>query len=978
VDSIGRLVSPVLIGRDDLLELAARRLAEAHAGRGHLLFLAGEAGIGKTRLLGAIERRAAVMGFDVVHGSAFPRDLEVAAAPLLDLARAMGRSASFVEAGATLTARLADGGPTTGDAHRRRRLLLLDVTDILVSAVGRTPVLFAFEDLHWADDLTLEVLSALARRLPDVPLVVVGTYRSDELYPRVPMREWRSRLLAGRLAEEVRLTRLTRDETSTLTRLLLGLEAPVPSVVVKAVHERTDGIPLHVEELLAVLVSRGLDVPDLVRAVDVPDSLEAAVLDRLERRSRAAEAVARAGAVIGRSFDIDLLTGVVGFGAARLDRALAELTDHFFLQPATDSSRYDFRHALIRDAIYGRIPLSLRRRLHARVADLAAAAGSGSDAFLSTHFEQAGRRVDAFRTALAAARAAVELNSHTEAYGLYRRAIHNLPRGLEPSEHACLLEELGAAAAAADENAAAAEALEAARERYLAVGSRIAGARVVVPLVAARHLVGDGLDERVARLTTGLEELADLRDDPDADAVRARLLAGLSAAYMLDRRLEESLEHGLRAREIAAALGDEPTESNAMTTVGSDLVFAGRMDEGWAMLEATVRRAREVGREAEAARAYRMVGSSASVLVEYERAEATLREGIDYAERVELWNHRHYMASHLAHVLWATGRWKEADAVAHGALADGRGGITTRITALHVIGYVALGRGDAARARDALDEARRLGEAMGELQRLSPALWGLAEVALLTDDPAAAADLCSRGREASAAVDDAAYLFPFLVTGTRALLAIADTAAAERWVEDVAAALRHRSIPGTLPAIDHAVGLVRLAQGSTGHARSSLEAAASAWSTRRRAWEGTAALLDLAACHQRAHRRVKAIRVADEARATAERLASPPLLARADALLRSARARDPADPPWTPLTAREFEVARLIGDGWTNRMIADELGISTRTVGAHVEHILARLGASRRAEIARWVAGVAAGQRMGAAETSGRPGSDRR
>ena len=110
---------------------------------------------------------------------------------------------------------------------------------------------------------------------------------------------------------------------------------------------------------------------------------------------------------------------------------------------------------------------------------------------------------------------------------------------------------------------------------------------------------------------------------------------------------------------------------------------------GLGVLEDAIATSRAAIGEAEAARGYRMLGTSASVLVEYARAERWLREGIEYAERVELWNDRHYMAAHLAHVLWATGRWDEAAELARQALADGRGGITTRNTALHVLGYVA-------------------------------------------------------------------------------------------------------------------------------------------------------------------------------------------------------------------------------------------------------------------------------------------------
>ena len=295
-----------------------------------------------------------------------------------------------------------------------------------------------------------------------------------------------------------------------------------------------------------------------------------------------------------------------------------------------------------------------------------------------------------------------------------------------------------------------------------------------------------------------------------AEAVRAQLLSALAAAYMLDRRLDEAIEYGEQSRVLSQAIGDEEAGLNTAATLGSVLLFAGESDAGWAMLDRATSRSVSLYHEAEAARGYRMVGTSASVLVEYDRAEKWLSTGISYAESVELWNHRSYMAAHLAHVQWACGEWQAAERNAEQSLADGRGGITTRITAQYVLGYLAMGRADWGGATELLGEALALGESMAELQRISPPLWGLAETALLRGDHGDAIALCERGFELSDEVCDAAYLFPFLLTGTRARLAHHDADGAQDWISRVEKVLARRAIRGTLPAIDHARGLLEL------------------------------------------------------------------------------------------------------------------------------------------------------------------------
>ncbi len=211
------------------------------------------------------------------------------------------------------------------------------------------------------------------------------------------------------------------------------------------------------------------------------------------------------------------------------------------------------------------------------------------------------------------------------------------------------------------------------------------------------------------------------------------------------------------------------------------------------------------------------------------------------------------------------------------------------------------------------------------------------------------------GLEASEAVGDAAYVYPYLVTGVRAHLELGDPLGARRFLDRAALLIRRRAVPGTLPALDHAEGILALAEGSTGQARTALAAAAEAWAARRRVWEGTQALIDLGRARLRSHQRAEATAVAEAARDAAVALQAPALETAATGLLGRVR-RGVQPDPWAPLTAREFEIARLVAEGRTNAEIGAELGIARKTVSAHLDHISTKLGVRRRAEIAAWTA----------------------
>ena len=299
--------------------------------------------------------------------------------------------------------------------------------------------------------------------------------------------------------------------------------------------------------------------------------------------------------------------------------------------------------------------------------------------------------------------------------------------------------------------------------------------------------------------------------------------------------------------------------------------------------------------------------------MDYGAADAAIGEGLRYADAIEQSHCRQMMAATSALMAWNAGRWDEADVIARQELAE-RGCRRGILGALDVTSLVLLGRGDVDGARQRLDESLAAGRRVGEIQYILPPLWGELELDLVVGDPAGAVARATEALDLATSSGERALLIPFVVPSVRAWLALHRPDEAERWL---ARALEHldgwdAAVGAALP---HARGLIRLANGSLGAAREAFETAIRGWTDRHRVWEATWAQLDLAQTLMRMNRYGDAASQLVAVRDTATALRSAPLLARADELGWIARGPARSTEAWHPLTAREFEVARLIAEG---------------------------------------------------------------
>jgi len=426
-----------LVGRDAEMQRLIARLDRARSGEGGIVLLSGEAGVGKTRLVTELVRRspdALVICGAAVHSGTAPYG------PVVTALRTRLRSEPDALAGCgPLASHLAMILPELGPpaAATDRPTLLEAVRCALAHLARERLTVMVLDDLHWSDEATLELLSALAEPLAELSVLVLGAYRSDGLPRGHGLRRLRHELRrAGRL-DELALGPLDRDGVARLLGSVLG-RSPAPSLV-RAVDDATQGTPFFVEELAgALLVSGGLQDAgqglELTRhgEVPLPETVRDAVLVGASELSEAARAAAAAAAVAGETFDLELV------GSLSSPEGVAELLERGIAREH-DGGAAVFRHGLTREALYADVPWMRRRSLHRAIAAALEAAGAPSGA-VAAHWLGARDGARARRALLTAAAEAEAVHAFRDGAEAGHKALELWPEGEEEALRADALE----------------------------------------------------------------------------------------------------------------------------------------------------------------------------------------------------------------------------------------------------------------------------------------------------------------------------------------------------------------------------------------------------------------------------------------------------------------------------------------------------------------------------------------------------------
>lgn len=956
VGPAGRTAPERIVGRAEQLEQLRVTLDEVVTDGSRFVLIGGDAGVGKTTILQTFvaelgstlaDRRAQVVLGQCVPlgGDGLPFAPIVGA--LRDLIALHGVEQILAWAGAGrqgLGALLPDlvQAPRQGDSIR---LQLFEAVAMLwerASELG--PLIVIMEDIHWADESTRHLLRFLARALTDSPVMVIATFRTDELTRRHPLRPFLAEL--GRFPSTVRIDvpRLDRAEVAELLGRLL--DRPPSNVVIDLVHRRSEGIPYFVEELTRS-AARG--------CVDMPDTLRDALNVRIQTLSDAAQDTLRLAAVAGNRVSHGLLEAVADISADALEENLREAIDAAVL--TMDEGGYSFRHALLREVIHDDLLPGQHARLHARFAAVLEARpellsganpelmGTDTAALeIAHHWSAAHDVTKAFSWSIKAATSGSP--AHYEALRMYERALELWDRVDDPESiagpRALLLEQAAVVAHDAGEPERSLALITASLDETSASSPTELANRLVIKGGVLANLMRPGAVE-------ALEQAADLVPAEPPSRLRAHLLDRWAANLMLTGDRRAAIAAATQAIEAAIATGSGSIESSARNTLGTSLVGLGAEDGGLAELS----RAGELARDSSRTLVRFSVNYSDALHLagRYHEAVNQALAGVEVARSLGLERSSGAMlAGNAAEPLLALGEWSRARHMVERALElDPPAHHHAHLRLLQA--WMLLWDGELEPADAILTEFRHL---MVDGQ---PAPQYAALVARIDGEFALASGDFQRAWSVAIAfldrwdVHHASHVYPVLAVAAAAAgnldrqLPDSDRGPIVRSALARAKSIGVRAFWG--PIIE-----AELTDTAEGWRHALAELAGVAAPAHLRPYAGLKLGQQLVAARDRTAARSVLIEAADHARAIGAGLLIGRIATLSHRAGFAAVERTQGFNPISGLTPRELEVLQLVARGKSNGEIGTALFISTKTASVHVSNILAKLGVASRGEAA--------------------------
>jgi DNA-binding CsgD family transcriptional regulator len=960
---------PALVEREGVLEGLVTRLEAAGDQGGQFVVVLGEAGVGKTRLMTEAAKVAAGRGAALLWGGCPEQELSVPYLPFVEALSSAFPTTELRELAGTLgflrvdlsrlLPQVADStvAPEIDTAQAKPRVFEA-VACLLERLAERSAVMLVLEDLHWADSATCALLDYLWRRLRAIPVLLVGTIRSDELTRTHPLRpllqSWRR---SGTVAV-VDLEPLSPDGVDEVLSVILAQDAPAELVAM--LHERTGGNPFLIEELLREAIERG----DIYRSSSgwrqrkeladfrVPESLATSIAERVDALGEPAATVLRAASALAGPADAEVVSVLAAAPAAAVEAALRRARDHHLLE-VDRQDRYRFRHHLVKEAVYNELPMPDRLRLHRSAAEWIATRPERSPGELAHHLLAAGQGGAAVPVALEAADVAIERGAFREAAGLLERVAVHAAEGAERAQLLCRLGE----ALHFDGSVRRAEPIL--REGIEGIGGSVPAAE------AARYRLSLGMNYTMqnkheqARLCFKGVLSALAAQPPSAEEAMAHTRLAMLAAQDYDSATAAA--EGSRAIEIAKEAGGSRALVLARNFLGYAHITEGRVTEGLNELDSAADEAVRAGLEHDA---FLVLCSAAAARCTYLGARR-LRE--DTVPRLEALAKTAAMRARVLaikrYVAWDLGNLPLAEgyALAQRRVAQSLGLEYQRADAQWDLALLLVEMGRLEEARPLLSEPDYEENAQSLLDREAT----LCRYHLAVSDLASAgrvADLATRRlrsfphakpREADTLVealvaDGQLERAATFLEGTEGFMAAHP---AVRVSASRVMIARHATTTSVVEALRSAAAEYQAAgyRLDEARARTLLASALCATGDRNAAADELAAADNLA-------RACRGVTVSNQVADLASRLGliSGSVAGAPGGALANLRRVVGSDESTGPhLSDREKEVLMLLAEGRTDREIADTLFISITTVRSHLDRIRDRTGCRRRADLTR-------------------------
>ncbi len=691
--SLERLAGGVFVGREGETQQVRSALDRALSGQGNLILLAGEPGIGKTRLAEELTTYGRLRGGQVLWGRCYEGEGAPAYWPWVQAIRAyvherdaealrseLGTGAADVaQVVSEVRERLPDvEQPPSMEPEQARFRLFDSITTFLKNAATAQPLVVILDDLHWADKPSLLLLQFVARWLGGTRLLMVGTYRDVEVRRQHPLSSTLAELAREQLSQRVVLRGLSEDEVARFIEISCGV-AP-PEGLVAAVHKHTEGNPFFVKEVVNLLAREGRlqrEHPTTSWTVAIPQSVREVVGRRLDGLSEACNRVLTIAAVIGREFDLRTLEQATGLpGDTVLDLLEESVAARIIDELPEALGRYSFSHALIRETLYEELTAARRARLHRQIGDVLEQAYASRIephvAELAYHFFQAGAAADSEKTVrylTLAAQRAVAAVAYEEAARLYQMALQALDLQEKPDEaRRCqLLLAFGEAQWRAGDAGQAEDTLWLAADLARSIGAPEQLARAALVLSQIWRDPGTAA-ERVSNL---LAETADLLGEEDS-ALRARMLAGRSRTLDDVQALQLKLALSLQALGMARRVGDRTALADALIARRWALRDPQHFEERRAVADELVRLGEEGGDKEKALHGHIWRIVDLLDAGEVAAADRETRKAVQLTEELRQPFYRWLEVAHRSMRALMEGRFAEAEQTMQQALAVGQ------------------------------------------------------------------------------------------------------------------------------------------------------------------------------------------------------------------------------------------------------------------------------------------------------------------